>query len=499
MPLQSIRLGGVIITILIAGGLLASVTTPASSAYQERGGYAYDREGDGPVPQRDLVWVEANNDPNEGRFWGYVEFAAKPTAARVAEYRVYYGKWDATRDECVSDVNISGRTARGGAAQSAAQVAVSRAVSKDAVSLGSGRAPARAEAKAKQVNFTVTSARAKGKQFDCVFARLVPVGAAADVPASRWYDGTDADDLTRNGPPELFATNATVRVKAKKWAVARFTVSNQGSSTARKVRARVTKVPNGMAVKRRVVTVKKIRPGGKVKASIRVRKAGPGTRTLRVRLTSPGSAPEMTSVSVQVSPKPPKRTRSLVGQYFWTTRISFGRGWDTDGIHFVNKRFAYRGLPPKGIPNCRKRTASATGDGCVPYWFNAKRNILQVDNERGRRIKGGFKFGGDTYVMRLRKPKPGSRLRVNLIHVDSMFCPGPGCTTWFTSFETWKNGRYRLNDARGRYRILPRGRVRLTSGGQSEIRTLTLMTNNKGKPVPAKKGVFLGGTNYYRG
>lgn len=492
--------GGAAVAILLAAGLFAGLPSAAGVVLPERNGGVSDPDDDGPHPQRDLVWVEASSDPNEGRFWGYVELAAAPTRDSVAEYRVYYGRWK--EGACHAEVRVSGRTATGANRTLATATTSATAEVSDAaqpLSPGTTRRGTSAAANAAKVRFTVQSAAARGTVLTCFWARLVEVGAQDEDPPSKVYDETGGEDLTPNDAPELWTSGTTtVRVPARRWRAVRVPVRNWGDSTARSVKAFVVKVPRGVRVRKRRVAVPKIRPDRSARARFVVWKKTAGTIRLKVRFTAARSKARIGHLAIQVAPKPPRHTRSLAGRYYWRTNITPGRGWDNDAVYFVNRRWAYRGRPTKGIPTCRRRTATATGDGCVRYWFNHRREVLQVDATRGRAIKGGVRIGRKAFVMRLLRPRPGARLRVRLVHVDSIMCPGPTCTVWSNSFETWRNGRYHLGGTQGRYRILNRGRIRLTSGGRSQVRTLMLMTDRRGRAAPGREGVFLGGVNYYR-
>jgi hypothetical protein len=307
-------------------------------------------------------------------------------------------------------------------------------------------------------------------------------------------------------------------LKRNRWLPVRVQVANVGAAAARKVTLRARPARGAKASKRR----------------LRVGTLAPGkTRTVKLKLrTRRKSSVALTAKSGKVRAsekvplvlrgrvtKPPKG--GLAGRYFtlWTADpMGPGR---REAYAFVDGRWAYRGIPKGGLPTCTTRTAGVDEDGdptdgCLPYTYDARAGILEIDGARASLSPDGaeLKLGEDSYWL---TPivKPGTKLAVSLksIYVSG-YWPNQFVTTYW--LEMTADGGFMLSrqtlgswgapgtpgsgnfasvppDQHGTYAVLPGGKLRLTfADGKVEDRTIGIYRDAEtGSADPAKDGLWL--------
>ncbi len=494
--MRSVHALPALLVTVLAGGLLA-VPATAAPVYDEVSALIYDDTGDETSGQagRDVSEAFVRSDPNTGRFYGTVTFAAAPTPAANAELRVFYGSWTPD-DVCLSDVFVSAETAGAGRATARVADEASRGAVDIAPYDATERPPESAKVAGAEVSYSARSADLVGSEFTCAFVRVVAIGSPEQ--ATTIYDVAGADTLYSDGDALLIADGNTVRLKKGKAGKVTFTIENLNEVTARQVKVAFT-ADKGVKLKKRSASISAIGPDQKAKVSVGVVSGKVGEREVRAKVTAPNSDVDYGFATVQVSPKPFTSTGSLAGTYQWGNTISPLVGWDIHGVFFVNKQYAYRGFPKRGVPSCSKVTAKPGGDGCVRYWYDKKKKRIQVDNERGTFKKGVISFGGEQYGLDLVSPRKGSKIDAHLQFIDSFGCPGVSCVSYSSTLDLNPNGTYDIGGSEtGRYQVGKRGKTVFTdASGKKRTRTLSLGAT-KGKPNIDKRGLILDARYWYR-
>lgn len=490
LPARALRAFTTGAAAVLTAGLLATTTpaAPAQAVYDEVDGTQYDPTGDGPVPQRDLTWAEVHNDPNDGRFWGHIEVAALPSSSTAAKLRIVYGKFNA-EDVCQGQVEITGITGRSSSklAADGFQIRPTTSKSTAAAPMESGRLDARAARRANpKIGFGVTASAYKGKIYDCFWSELQATSGGTV------YDSTDsAEDLTRSSGPLLSVTAPTKRLTLNTWGRVTVRVKNHSGSTARSGKITLTP-PTGVRLKTRTIALPPIAVGKTVTKTFEAKMTVRGEKRIKLVTRAYRADTETDWAYVQVAPKPPRRTGSLAGKWFWQGQVQPIIGWVEHEVTFLSDKWAYRGTRKGGLPTkCTRRTASADGPGCVPYWFNKGQNVLQVDNHRGKVTKHGIKLNGYSYL-KLAFPTKGKRYAFSGEHIDSFGCPLDPCTYVVTTFKMRAGGSFVHNGKGGRYTILSGSRVKLRyAAGYTKYYSLGFTLKN-GRPSPGNGFVFNG-------
>lgn len=339
------------------------------------------------------------------------------------------------------------------------------------------------------------------------------------------YDVAGAGDLAIPAQPRpaLQVTAPSVR-KGKKGKKVKLAVriANPSSTAAPSTVAVVT----GGKPAKKVYRLGTLAPRAARTIVVRA-KIGAKPRKVTVRASATGAATVTRTINVR--PKAPKRPKprptpaqpggsSLAGRYFWHTQTSYGVGWDNYGLAFVDKKWAYIGFPPAGLPKCKRRTSVDGGDGCARYSWNKRTGALRVGKLKGK-YRGGMGLTLDDWgYTRLALPKPRAKLAFSLYRQDFSGCMvSLTCFTWTTYLSFDKAGRFVRSstslgsigsplttqtwsatsaDSRGTYRIGKRGLVTLRYADGKTVRSTLGIEYRKGKPDP-REGVMLGGENFY--
>lgn len=492
----------VVLMLLVVGLLVPLGSAPAAAALPTRGILYDDTDVPSPIAERDWFSVDLNHDATTGRLWGAVELQGTPTAATASTFRIWLG--NAEGSDCRAFALVGGSTVAGAGRSSSSSSSSSRAVaSVDAARSSGSLAPARSS-KARALvpvafDFTTPDAAAPAS---CYWLDLAAGGAVDSVV----YDDANGRfaQLESIDPTTLEVNAEGQRVTNGAWVNVPVAVENSGEIPATGVVVTLRKTSKVQAT-RSTTMIGTMAPGATATANIRVRLVGGSSRSVSFDVSADdGVETASGSFLLATTPKPPKASASLAGLYLWRTQILTGvTNWDNDGLFFVNKKFAFRGFPTAGLPNCRKVTATLTGDGCVRYWYDAKTRKLQVDTERGTSLGArgrpdGVKVGKDSFTLELVMPKKESVLAVDLEHIDAFMCPGPACTTSTTTVALDRDRTFALGAATGTYAIGRNGLLTLTmSDGSRTASTIWIQADRKGKPQPTREGLIMGDTNYY--
>lgn len=446
---------------------------------------------DGTVVRTDVV-----QDLAAQRLKATVTFRGTPAAN--AAVLVYFGELSGS--SCVRRAAIGGaaRTSEtdGQFLEDGAKFAVSRSRSGSVLTLTS------------QALSTFRTA-----EYDCAY---VYVTDGASTVTQAFY----AESLVTRWTPRLsIAGGHPVKAAQKgKWVRVRLEVNNSGRAAAANTRI----VASGAGLKisprsRSLGTIGARSTKYGVTFKVRVAK-GAKTRNLRFTATASG-ARATKAYKVGVAPKP-RTYKSLSGRYFWgfaTTSLSDSRGWDTQTVWFLNKRWAYVGEVRNGVvPKCRKTTRT-----CKKYSYNAKKGIARI---------GGQKFKVNTYGFTYRAnrkderrsyepatfPRKGARIGASLTNRDWSGNCLISCTSTTTNLTLDRAGRFVRSsvsigswpglgsswasfppDQRGTYRIISKGRIELRFANRKiERHRIGLLHDALNRPS-ATTGLVLGTTNYY--
>ncbi|MFI5426022.1 hypothetical protein [Aeromicrobium sp. UC242_57] len=130
---------------------------------------------------------------------------------------------------------------------------------------------------------------------------------------------------------------------------------------------------------------------------------------------------------------------SLSGRYFWGNDArDRAKGWNPRAVLFVNKKWAYVGIPPRGVPSCRKTTKQ-----CKRYTYRGGR-LKIAGSARVKVTSEGFTRGRIRYAP-LSLPGKNTTMSLTLHHQDFRGCGVyPYCTTWTETLSMSKNRRFVL-------------------------------------------------------
>jgi hypothetical protein len=237
-------------------------------------------------------------------------------------------------------------------------------------------------------------------------------------------------------------------------------------------------------------------------------------------------------------PPPPPSKGGLSGRIFWGFEsYRFDRSSEIVFLHFVNRKFVRWGMPEGGLVNCRRVTAKVKdGDmqpGCLRYSYSPSSGRVRIGKVKGTFRGGELKLNmkadiwptdGDVWYPGL-TAKAGSRFKLKLINRGFYGACGitPYCTTWKENLTMTRDGRFGRQDSslstgggigtglpfvaisqlgpnqKGRYRVLSGGRIRFNyASGKKVTETLIVQTDKKGRPDPAREGVLLNDTWFYK-
>lgn len=367
---------------------------------------------------------------------------------------------------------------------------------------------------------TLTSAQRpafRSAAYDCAYVAVLP------LPASGQNDPTQffwAEGLTTNWQPAFTIKGGEPLQAARrgKWVDMRLEVRNTSRSAANDVRIRAA--GKGLRIKPKARTLGTIDDRTTeygVTFKVRVAK-GKKSRKLTYTVTAPGARPAKKKFTIGVAPKP-RKYKSLAGRYFWgfaNTSASSTKGWDTQVIWFLDKKWAHFGEPKNGRkPKCRR-----TSKACKKYTYNPRKGIVRISGRKAKVTTYGFTYTAPKDELRHYEPatlpKKGQRYGTSLINNDWTGNCLLSCTVTVSHLTLDRKGRFVHGsfsvgswlglgsswavippDQRGRYTIVSKGRVRLQySSGRTEFATMGLAHDALNRPS-ATSGVFLGTTNFY--
>lgn len=509
-----------LVTTLFAFFALAGVAS--ATIYS---GSTSDPSGDGPAPERDLIHTKARYDSSAGS----LDFEVRLGAAPAGDLQITTGVGHrATDGSCRTPVLIIGATLPAGNTLWLLET--------------DGSTPAEESDQATRtingamVKLRAADPRAKGLSPNCAETILSDPG---DPNVS--YDEASTFKLEPPPPkPRLKAKVLSVGpLKRGASKLVRVRISNIGKAAARKVVVR-TRIKGKAGLKPRVRRLGSIAADKSKVARFRVKvgRRGKGKVTITARATGRKvQTRSSTSFRIKVpQPPPPPATRGLAGKIFWGFEsYRWDRSPELVFLHFTNRRFVRWGIPNDGLRNCGRVTAKVKkGDmqpGCLRYSFNRRTGQVRIGKVRGTFRSGELKLkmndeiwsttGEDWY--RGLTAKAGTRFRTKLINRGYFGACGisPFCRTWAENLQLTRDGRFGRQDSsittggvpgvsfvaisslgpdeRGRYRVLPGGRIRFNyANGKKTTETLIVQTNKRGRPDPVREGLLLNDTWFYR-
>ncbi|WP_109507931.1 hypothetical protein [Nocardioides speluncae] len=163
-----------------------------------------------------------------------------------------------------------------------------------------------------------------------------------------------------------------------------------------------------------------------------------------------------------------------------------------EAVWFLDRRFAYVGVPRHGKPTCTAAKVNPNSfTGCQRYWWDKAANRLQVGKWAGRVHARSLDYFNYRYTHRVGMPAAGKRF-------------GGAWTDWLHYYGSNVTFRLRLNAdgsfrwvkdgkvSRGRYAVGANGRLTLRfRNGHTEVRTLLVGLNRHGKQDPRATGLLL--------
>ncbi|GAA2240852.1 hypothetical protein GCM10010401_11920 [Rarobacter faecitabidus] len=451
--------------------------------------------GDPPVGSPKVESVQVRQDVTASTVTSTIKYETVVPSGDITDTQVYFGTFDGT--VCRASFAMAGRPGQSG--HHAAFL------------------PSTAVTSSITVSGTTTTVRASGNaklgstKWTCVY--FVTVKEGTSYQTGSWER---LDEQSVEIPELAIQTDATVAAKNGKWAKVKVKVQNASRATAKNVTVKLS----GSKLKLSAKTVKfsSIGPWKVVTKTIKVRLTGNKTRKLKIKANVPGGVGDSSSVQV-LRYKKTTTLKSLAGRYFWGADSSLDQAWQPRGVYFVNKKWAYVGVPAKGLPKkCKTKKKE-----CQRYTYNAKTGKVKVGKSKGTVDSKGLNLKVDKankYYWPAQAPKKGSRLHVSLRHQGASGCGygfGKICHTYTWYLTLGKNGKFSeasqsttnwsvptdgwyvgSNDTKGKYRILGGGRIELKyANGKKVIRTIAVFTDAREKPSPRYEGLLLGGTKYY--
>lgn len=233
----------------------------------------------------------------------------------------------------------------------------------------------------------------------------------------------------------------------------------------------------------------------------------PGWKRITIRATAGNADPVSQTFTVYgVGGRPPTPTGSLAGRRFassksWYDEVN-GYGYPLrHSLWFLDKRFAYVGVPPQGKPTCTAAQVKPRSyTGCKRYWWNKESNVLQIGtwigSVRGRTLRYYLPGSGKAYDFThpIGTPPAGTRFRGTWrddLH-SSVFPVTVALTLRRDGTFRMKQVADRTTYTRGRYVVGANGRMTLRyRSGKRVVRTLAIGKNSRGKLDPHHTGIFL--------
>lgn len=512
-------------TFAVATAVLAFFAFAGPASATVYSGSASDPAGDGPVPGQDLISADARFDSASGTLDFEVRLAGPPSG----ELQITTGIGRLTGSgDCRTPLVALGTFFPSGNTVWVLET--------------DGSSPAEEEGDGtRSVNGSTVKLRAddsrlKGLGPDCAEAVLSDPSDPAVV-----YDQTTTFALKPPPPkPRLKAKVSPVgALKRGASKVVKVRISNTGKAAARGVVVRA-QVKGAASLTPRLRKLGKVAAGKSKTARFRVKvnRRGKGKVTITARASGHKvKARSVTSFRVRVpQPPPPPSTGGLAGKIFWGfENYRWDRSPDLVFLHFTNRRFVRWGIPKRGLKNCGRVTAkmkdSDMQPGCLRYSYNRRSGQVRIGKVRGTFRGGKLKLKMDDDVWstsgkswyRGLTARPGTRFKTKLINRGYYGACGvtPFCTTWAENLQLTRDGRFGRQSSsistggvpgvnfiaisklgpneRGRYQVLPGGRIRFNyASGKKVTETLIVQTNKRGRPDPVREGLLLDDVWFYK-
>lgn len=453
--------------------------------------------GNTPSDQQRLLRVDVTQDLVKQQLRARINFKASPTSGVDPLVAVYFGELSGS--QCV------GRAAIGGTARATGTVGLFLPDTNFPVTRSRSGAVLTLTSQARSTFRTA--------EYDCAYA------AVMDGSAGTVLQQSGAQYLTTHFTPRL-AISGGEPIKAErrgKWVNLRLELRNAGRGTA--ANTRIVASGAGLKISPRSRTIGTL--SGRSTAygqTFKVRVAK-GTKARKLTFTATANGARTTKrFTIGVAPKA-KRHKSLAGRYFWgyaSTSPADTRGWDTQVIWFLNKRWAHVGVPRNGVtPKCRRTTKT-----CKKYTYNRKKGVVRIAGRKAKVTTYGFSYTAPKDKRRFYEPvtfpKKGQRFATNLINNDWRGNCLLMCTATISNLTLDKKGRFLRGsfsvgswpglgsswssippDQRGTYRVISRGRVELRYASGKVERTRMGLSHNALNRPSATSGIVLGSKNYY--
>jgi hypothetical protein len=217
------------------------------------------------------------------------------------------------------------------------------------------------------------------------------------------------------------------------------------------------------------------------------------------------------------APAAPAAPQGLAGRLFAHVTPSAMTASEWSGYAFIDDKWAYKGLPEGGFPDC-----SQPASKCIPYTYDEKTGALKVGDETGSvgADKGTITLGDTSYLL-YPLPAPGARWNLSLKGVSIFgFWPNQVITEYWLTMTA--DGQFSTSastmghfgnlgspvqtdfssvapDSHGTYEVQPGGRLHLVyADGHTVDYTIALdWDGKKAAPDPASDGMLLDDLLYY--
>ncbi len=463
-----------------------------------------DRRQSGPSPQQSLSRIEVTRDLEKRTLTARVTFESAPTSSRDSVVYVLLGSWNGST--CQHRVAVAAAATSGEAdgAFYSANGSVSGPLPTTAARSGSV--------------LTITSKAHDGVRsgaWDCAFGFNQSTDATPVV-----YSSFFPKDLVNTYVPRVAvrSDDAMVGNYKGKAVKVRVQIENVGKGSSKSIAVKAS--GKGLSIAKAKRTVSTLKKGSSQYLTFSVTLKGSASRTLTVTATPSGGKSAKATVTVAQKPRP-SRYKSLSGRYFWgfvPTTLSDDQGRETRSVWFLDKRWAYIGVPKDGKkPRCTKTTSS-----CKRYTYNAKKGVAKIGAQKFTVTSEGFRFTARKKDARKAHFEPvtllakGAKIAVTLERDDWTGYCTITCTATSERISFAKNGRFVWQrssvgnwsgigsswavvppDQRGTYRIVGTGRVELRySNGKKKYYLIGAMRDVRGK-TSLRAGIVVGGKNFY--
>jgi hypothetical protein len=341
----------------------------------------------------------------------------------------------------------------------------------------------------------------------------------AAVPASAASRARPAVRLSASAPRSVargHAAKVTIRLtNATRSSLRRLVVS---VTPARGVRAswRSRTVRTLRARKHTTLTLT-LTPGttaaSTTKSTISVRRAGRLLARTTAQLKIAAAAPTPGPVPTPTPVPAPQPANPLAGRYFYRTEL-IGAGMYYITYYFANDRFAYRGAPSGGLPDCPAATAQGDDDGCIPYTYDAASGTVTVDGKSGSLTAPHVLRLDDGPYAEAETPAAGTTFDLYAHSLNGSGVCGVSCTYVASEILFKPSGTFARStavssstpegdftslppDQHGTYAVQPGGKVLFTyADGHTLTETIGIMEADDDHPDP-QYGILLDGSIYW--